>query len=710
MRASGECIRRAAALAALLALLTAASPSAAASPWKTVTYRGYAISVPRSWPVYDLSRDPSVCVRFNRHAVYLGLPSRAQNCPAVATGRSEAILLEPVGASAAAGGAPVPSPGDRATSWVTGNVRVVATWSNRRGLIARALHRLSLPAPFRPTLHAALDAHATPRTAHAADVVYTGAGFDACSAPSPQAMAAWGASPYRALGIYLGGVNSACSQPNLTSTWIINESAAGWHMIPTYVGLQAPSNSCGCAGISASQASAQGTAAAEDAVNDAQALALGPGSPIYDDMENYSRTSSNTSAVMAFLASWTSQLHAEGYLSGVYGNSDSVMADLVARYGTSYPEPDDIWMANWNNQATTTDSSVPSTDWANHQRLHQYRGAHNETYGGVTINIDSDYLDAATAVGGTGGQTAPPPALSISSAASGITRLNTSWSGSGLVSWQVLAGTTPGALAPMESVPANGSKASIPIRSSAPYFAVQAMGASGLWLANSSTVATPAHLLVFGRSVFVGAGSGFAGVPVGCYLPTTCHVSTTVTVGRSTLARTGTEAVPAEGTGLVFFKLAASALRQLDRARGARLAARVTVKDATGRSASAPMSLIPFTTRGAAPSHSATPSAPVRAVGKTDFVYARGAGGVLVGCTVVYACQVSATLTSGRTTIASTKPELISGRELGYLIFSPTSQGRRLLDGASGNRLGASLVLKAGSSVARAQITLVQFN
>ncbi|HTX29969.1 MAG TPA: DUF1906 domain-containing protein [Solirubrobacteraceae bacterium] len=708
MRASGQRIWRVAALAALLALLTVASAGAAASAWKTVTFRGYAISVPRSWPVYDLSRDPSICVRFNRHAVYLGQPSRAESCPAVATGRSEAILLEPVGATAA--GVPLSVSGGRATSFVAGNVRVVATWSADRGLIAHALHRRSLPAPVPTRLHPAREARAIQPRARAAAVVYTGSGFDACSAPSPQAMAAWGSSPYRALGIYIGGVNSACAQPNLTSTWVAGESAAGWHMIPTYVGLQAPSNSCGCSAISASQASAEGTAAAQDAVNDAQALALPPGSPIYDDMENYSRTSSNTSAVMAFLASWTSQLHAEGYLSGVYGNSDSVMADLVARYGTSYPEPDDIWTANWNDQATTTDSDVPSTDWANHQRLHQYRGAHNETYGGVTINIDSDYLDGATATGGAGAQAVPPPALSVSPAGTGVTTLNTSWSGSGLVSWQVLAGTTPGVLAPIESVPASGSKASIALRSSAPYFAVQAMGSSGLWLANSSTVVSPAHLLLFGRSVFVGAGNGFAGVPVGCYLTTTCHVATTVTVGRSTLARTGTEAVPAEGTGLVFFKLTASALRQLDRARGARLAARVNVKDVSGRSVSAPMSLIPFTTRGAALSHSATPSSLVRAVGSTDFVYARGAGGVLVGCTVVYACRVSASLTSGRTTIASTKPELISGDELGYLIFSPTSQGRRLLDHASGNQLGASLVLKSGGTVARAHITLVQFS
>src|SRR5204862_6533226 len=70
---------------------------------------------------------------------------------------------------------------------------------------------------------------------------FTGLGFDTCSAPSSGAMNAWKASPYRAVGIYLGGINSACVQPNLTPTWVGAETAAGWHLIPIYVGLQAPS-------------------------------------------------------------------------------------------------------------------------------------------------------------------------------------------------------------------------------------------------------------------------------------------------------------------------------------------------------------------------------------------------------------------------------------------------------------------------------------
>src|SRR5581483_394339 len=53
-----------------------------------------------------------------------------------------------------------------------------------------------------------------------------------------------------------------------------------------------------------------------------------------------------------------------------------------------------------NNQATTSSGYFPAADWPNHQRLHQYTRGHNATYGGVTLNIDSDYVDVGGAAGG----------------------------------------------------------------------------------------------------------------------------------------------------------------------------------------------------------------------------------------------------------------------------------------------------------------------
>lgn len=210
-------------------------------------------------------------------------------------------------------------------------------------------------------------------------------------------MAAWESSPYRAIGVYIGGANRACSQPNLTASWVSAETVAGWHLIPTYVGLQSPTSSCSsCAKLTSAQATAQGTAAAIDAVAQASAVAIGPGSPIYFDMESYTPGSSASAATLAFLEAWTNKLHSLGYVSGVYSSSASGIADLADQIGGSYVQPDDLWIANWNGQQNTSDSVVPANAWTGHQRIHQYRGGHDETYGGATINIDNDYVDGAT--------------------------------------------------------------------------------------------------------------------------------------------------------------------------------------------------------------------------------------------------------------------------------------------------------------------------
>ena len=127
-----------------------------------------------------------------------------------------------------------------------------------------------------------------------------------------------------------------------------------------------------------------------------------------DDMEGYTQSPTNTQAVLTFLSAWTTQLHAEGYLSGVYGSADSTIRDLVNAVGTGYPAPDDIWVARWNGLQTTSDPAVPSSYWSGQQRIHQYSGDHYETYGGVSLQIDGDYVDGATADTGGG---PPAPAL-----------------------------------------------------------------------------------------------------------------------------------------------------------------------------------------------------------------------------------------------------------------------------------------------------------
>jgi hypothetical protein len=341
-------------LLGLLVLLGLVPAAASAAERRPVNFDGRTLEVPATWPVYRLDRHPRMCVRLDRKVVYLGTPSAQQECPAEAIGRRRAILVEPR---------------SRARSLVLPRARSSAATRTRSG------------------------------------TVFTGLGFDACSTPSARAMSAWRSSPYRAIGVYIGGANRACSQPNLTPEWVAAQTAAGWHLIPTYVGLQAPTSACSsCAKLSASQATTQGVAAAVDAVEEASAVAMGAGSPIYFDMESYSRTSFATAATLAFLEAWTKKLHALGYVSGVYSSSASGIADLGDQVGSGYELPDDLWIANWNGSTSTADSAAPASAWTQHQRIHQYRGGHDESYGGVAINIDNDSVDGAT----VGEATLPP--------------------------------------------------------------------------------------------------------------------------------------------------------------------------------------------------------------------------------------------------------------------------------------------------------------
>jgi hypothetical protein len=62
---------------------------------QTVEFRGVAFDVPADWPVYDLTQDPTTCVRFDVHAVYLGAPGADMRCPAGLVGRTDALLVQP---------------------------------------------------------------------------------------------------------------------------------------------------------------------------------------------------------------------------------------------------------------------------------------------------------------------------------------------------------------------------------------------------------------------------------------------------------------------------------------------------------------------------------------------------------------------------------------------------------------------------------------
>lgn len=263
------------------------------------------------------------------------------------------------------------------------------------GLLAATLAVPAAPAAANPT---------TPATypAGSSGTWFKGLAFDRCEAPSASAMQAWRGA-YGAVGVYISGRNRACkTQANLSSTWIGTVYAQGWKVIPIVVGYQAP-----CADRRYSQvigpyrtnAVAQGEIDAAAAVGDAKGYGLRPGSAIYNDLENYSRTDLACRAlVLSYLTGWTRELHRNGFVSGVYVNLSSGALDLSAAYtSTSYARPDAIWAARYDGNPSLALAGIPGTQWASRQRAKQYLADVTETHGGVTMTIDRNSFDAPVA-------------------------------------------------------------------------------------------------------------------------------------------------------------------------------------------------------------------------------------------------------------------------------------------------------------------------
>ncbi len=344
----------------------------------------------------DLAHQRRACVRFDRHAVYLGTPARNEACPGLIIGTTEAMLIAP--ASRGVAHISVESKVTRRITVVTRRLDVTATFGGHPAVIDQILASAHLPRPVATAKSAAVHASQV-RPLPPKVTNYHGLGFDTCTAPSKAVMRTWWFdSPYGAVGIYLGGSDAACAQPNLTPSWLRTAAGEGWHFIPMYVGPQA------LFGELTKSSGKQGTAAAIDAVQHAGQLGFGPGSPIYYDMEAY--LPAQRTRVLRFLSAWTAELHALGYASGVYSSSGSGVSDLAHQYGLGkYAMPDVIFDALWNGRRGTHDPVFGPGEWVNHHRVHQFSGNITQTYGGVAINIDQDFMNVKL----PGPPASPPP-------------------------------------------------------------------------------------------------------------------------------------------------------------------------------------------------------------------------------------------------------------------------------------------------------------
>ncbi|TDV44280.1 glycoside hydrolase domain-containing protein [Actinophytocola oryzae] len=497
---------RAIAVAALLVggVLTASASAAAAPAPRTVTYHGYQVDVPAGWRVVDLAKQPETCVRFDVETVYLGRPGAQNDCPTRLVGRTASLVVEPLAGlppeQVPEGVVTAPEGSAKPPKDATSHDGAIRLAVEDAGVLVTAAHNETTESAVRELLDTArlvpggtpAALPATPLVAAASIVApgtFEGKGFDACTAPPQASMNAWLASPYRSIGIYISGSFRGCSQPNLTASWVATQYSKGWQFVLTDVGRQAPCTSFSLKmSTDPATAKSQGVTAADAAVTAATALGFGSGSAIYSDIENYTSTASCKASVLSYVSGWTERLHAKGWLSGVYSSASSGIKDLSSAYSsTAYTRPDHIFFAWWNSAADTdTGSYVPAGQWASHQRIHQYVGENQETYGGVRINIDRDYLDV-----GTGN---PVPCDSVSLDFSAYPSLSSGTTGNAVKAAQCLLATSgqlPAATNPSGSMDAATVAAVKAFQQSRSLLADGIVGAH-TWTALLSTGDTPA--------------------------------------------------------------------------------------------------------------------------------------------------------------------------------------------------------------------------
>ncbi|GAA4707840.1 glycoside hydrolase domain-containing protein [Nocardioides conyzicola] len=241
---------------------------------------------------------------------------------------------------------------------------------------------------------------------------FTGYGFDQCQAPSQARMDRWlQSSPFLAVGIYIDGDSRACrDQKYLDATWVSTQLARGWRLLPITLGPQAScqprfprykddvkiSPKANSKGAYAT-ALKQGRTQASESVDAAKALGIAAGSTLWYDLEGFDLANTRCrESALSFLSGWTQQIRALGYVSGVYSSAGSgikALDDARVNRPTTYTLPDQIWIARWDGVANTRTSYIRNDGWTPNARVKQYQGGHDETWGGITINIDRNFLD-----------------------------------------------------------------------------------------------------------------------------------------------------------------------------------------------------------------------------------------------------------------------------------------------------------------------------
>ncbi len=241
---------------------------------------------------------------------------------------------------------------------------------------------------------------------------FTGYGFDQCLAPTQSAMNAWlRHSPFLAVGIYISGDSRGLPEPAQPDPELGRHpaaqglAAAADHPRPAGL-LQSPfpevrqrRDDQPQAGASNgySRARVQGRAEANKAVPRREGAGhLGSEHPVvrHRGLRPHPAPVPRVGARLPErldLAAASAELRVRCLLQRRLGHQDPRRRPREP--AGKFNLPDRIWLARWDGKANTSSSYIRDDGWRPGGRVKQYQGGHNETWGGVTINIDRNFLD-----------------------------------------------------------------------------------------------------------------------------------------------------------------------------------------------------------------------------------------------------------------------------------------------------------------------------
>jgi hypothetical protein len=138
-----------------------------------------------------------------------------------------------------------------------------------------------------------------------------------------------------------------------------------------------------------------------DAVAAAKKLGMAKNSAVYLDMEAYDNSDTRCAATtLRYIQGWNRAVRNADYHTGFYSGSNAGIAHMEgARKAGRKNLPEALWFAQWRTAPSVNETQyIARRAWQPHRRIHQYDGDVTRTYGGQSLSIDRNQVDAPVAV------------------------------------------------------------------------------------------------------------------------------------------------------------------------------------------------------------------------------------------------------------------------------------------------------------------------